>query len=375
MATAGLTADNQAPAGLRITEGILMKVTGYETWVVRVPYEEARAPAPQVILRLLTDEGLDGVAYVTPLVPWTIKPIRAAVEEFAQRTVGRDPMAVESINAEFLARIPRPQFDALARSAAGLVDIALWDLKAKAVQLPLWRLLGASDNKVPTYASWNLWWQYDIETLARHAEEAVDKGFRAMKYRLGGVRTREESIARTRALRDAVGPDVDLHVDMNWSWTVDKTIAIGRDLEPFGLTWIEDPIPAHEYDGLAQISTALQTPICAGETYHEASQFRALLDRRAVDVVMIDLECGGITQWLKMAALVQSYGVPIASHMCTEVSAHVIAAVGGQTVEYIPWAVPLFKEVPSVLDGRLVLSERPGLGVELDLAAVKKFEV
>jgi L-alanine-DL-glutamate epimerase-like enolase superfamily enzyme len=351
-----------------------MKVTGYETWVVRVPYEEARAPAPQVILRLSTDEGLDGVAYVTPLVPWTIRPIRAAVEEFAQRTVGRDPLAVESINAEFLARIPRPQFDALARSAAGLVDVALWDLKAKALGQPLWRLLGASDNTVPTYASWNLWWQYDIETLAQHGAQAGEKGFRAMKYRLGGVKTREESVARTQALRDAVGPHVDLHVDMNWSWTVDKTIAIGRDLEPFGLTWIEDPIPAHEYDGLAQISAALQTPICAGETYHEASQFRALLDRRAVDVVMIDLECGGITQWLKMAALVQSYGVSIASHMCTEVSAHVIAAVGGQTVEYIPWAVPLFKEVPPVVDGRLVLSERPGLGVDLDLAAVKKFE-
>jgi L-alanine-DL-glutamate epimerase-like enolase superfamily enzyme len=99
-----------------------MKITGYETWVVRVPYEQARAPAPQVLLRLTTDDGPEGVAYVTPLVPWTIKPIRAAVEEFAQRTIGRDPLAVESINAEFLARIPRPQFDSLARSAAGLVE-------------------------------------------------------------------------------------------------------------------------------------------------------------------------------------------------------------------------------------------------------------
>ena len=350
-----------------------MKISGFETFLVRVPYEEARAPAPQVILRLTTDEGLDGLAYVTPLVPWTIKPIRVAVEELAQRVVGQDPMAAESINASFLARMTRPQFDGLARSAAGLIDIALWDIKAKALGLPLWRLLGASDNKVPTYASWNLWWQYDIETLARHGAEAVEQGFRAMKYRLGGVRTKQESIARTQALRDAVGPDVDLHVDMNWSWTVDKTIAIGRELEAFGLTWIEDPIPAHEYDGLRQISAALETPICAGETYHEAAQFRALLDRRAVDVAMIDLEAGGITQWLKLAHVVESYGVPIASHMCTEVSAHVIAAIKGMTVEYIPWARPLFKEVPPVVDGMLELSERPGLGLELDMAAVKRF--
>ena len=350
-----------------------MKITGFETYFVRVPYEEVRAPAPQIILRLTTDEGLDGLAYVTPLVPWTIRPIRVAVEELAQRVLGQNPMAAESINASFLARMPRPQFDGLARSAAGLIDIALWDIKAKALGQPLFRLLGASDNKVPTYASWNLWWQYDIETLAAHGAEAAEMGFRAMKYRLGGVKTKEEAIARTRALRDTVGLDIDLHVDMNWSWTVDKTIAIGRELEQFRLAWIEDPIPAHEYDGLRQISAALETPICAGETYHETAQFRALLDRRAVDVVMIDLEAGGITQWLKLAHVVEGYGVPIASHMCTEVSAHVIAAIKGMTVEYIPWAQPLFREVLPIVDGMLVLSERPGLGLELDMAAVKKF--
>jgi L-alanine-DL-glutamate epimerase-like enolase superfamily enzyme len=171
-----------------------------------------------------------------------------------------------------------------------------------------------------------------------------------------------------------VGEDVDLHVDMNWAWNVNKTIDIGRELGRFGLTWIEDPIPADDVGGLRQISRALETPICAGETYHEASQFRDLLDAQAVDVVMIDLEVGGITQWLKMANLVQGYGVPLASHMCTEVSAHLVAAVGGQTLEYIPWAEPLFKELPPVEDGYVVLSERPGLGLELDLDAVKRFE-
>ncbi len=351
-----------------------MKVSGYETWVVRVPYEEARAPAPHIILKLTTDEGLEGLAYVTPLVPWTVKPIRAAVEEMAERVMGLDPMAVETINTSLIARTPRPQFDGLARSAASLVDIALWDIKAKALGQPLYRLLGASDNTIPTYASWNLWWHYDIDTLAKHGAEAVDRGFRAMKYRLGGVRTREECIDRTKALREAVGPDVDLLVDMNWSWTVDKTISIGRDLEEFGLVWIEDPIPAHEYDSLSQISAALDTPICAGETYHEASQFRAALDIHAFDTAMIDLEAGGITQWLKMAHIVEAYEVPIASHMLTEVSAHVVAAVEGMIVEYIPWAEPLFKEVPPVVDGKIVLSERPGLGIELDMAAVKKFE-
>jgi L-alanine-DL-glutamate epimerase-like enolase superfamily enzyme len=352
-----------------------MRVTTYETYVARVPYEEGRMPAPQVILRLLTDEGLDGIAYVTPLVRWAIEPIRAASAALADQVIGRDPMAVESTSAELLGPLTRPQFDGLRRSSAGLVDIALWDLKAKALGQPLWRLLGAGEGKVRTYASWNLWYQYDIDTLARHASDAVERGFRAMKYRLGGVKTLSESVARTKALREAVGPDVQLMVDMNWSWTVDKTIRIGRELEEYDLTWIEDPIPADQYDGLARISTALQTPICAGETYHEASQFHAALQRRAIDIAMIDLECGGITEWLKLANLVKSYKVPVASHTCTEVAMHVVAASGSMVVEYIPWMVPLFKEVPRVVDGYIELPERPGLGVELDMQAVEHYGV
>jgi L-alanine-DL-glutamate epimerase-like enolase superfamily enzyme len=349
-----------------------MKVTAYETYLARVPYEDGRAPAPQIILRLLTDEGLDGLAYLTPLVRWAVKPIRAAVEALAERVMGLNPLAAESINADLLAPLTRPQLDGLCRSAASLVDIALWDLKGKALQQPLWRLLGASHGRVPTYASWNLWYQYDIDTLARHGAEAVERGFRAMKFRLGGVKTGSECVARARALREAVGPDVQLMVDMNWAWTVDKTIRIGRDLEEYDLVWIEDPIPADQYEGLAAISTALQTPICAGETYHQPSQFHTALRLRAVDIAMIDLECGGITEWLKLAHTVKSYNVPVASHACTEVSMHLVAAADGVIVEYIPWMVPLLKEVPPVEDGCIVLPERPGLGVELDFQALHR---
>ena len=350
-----------------------MKVTGFETHFVRVPYEEKMRHAPHIILRLRTDEGLEGVSYVTPLIEWSVKPIHAAVEAMAERVIGRDPMEAESINAAMLTRLTRPQHDGLARSAASLVDIALWDLKAQALGQPLWRLLGGSNNKVRTYASWNLWFHYDIDTLAQHGAEAVEKGFRAMKFRLGGVKTKEECLDRAEALREAVGPDVDLMVDMNWAWTVDKTIRIGRELEDYGLVWIEDPIPADQYDGLAAISGALETPICAGETYHRADQFNAALSRGAFDIAMIDLECGGITEWMKLASVVESYDIPVASHMCTEPSMHLIAARDGFIVEYIPWMVPLFKEVPPVVDGYIELSDKPGIGVELDMQAIKHF--
>ena len=132
-----------------------MKVVGHDTWAVRIPYEEHRA-ATHIVLQLNTDEGAQGVSYLTPLVPWTVAPIRAAIDALMEKVHGANPMAVESINAALLARAVRPQFDGLARSAVSLIDIALWDLKAKALSQPLFRLLGGSTNRVPTHAAWNL---------------------------------------------------------------------------------------------------------------------------------------------------------------------------------------------------------------------------
>jgi L-alanine-DL-glutamate epimerase-like enolase superfamily enzyme len=348
-----------------------MKVRGHETWVARVPYEENRA-ANHIVLRVRTDEGEHGVSYLTPLVSWTIKPICAAIDALMEKVVGQDVVAAESINATLLTRAARPQFDGLARSAASVIDLALWDLKAKAFSQPLYRLLGASGNSVPTYASWKLWPHYDLDSLARHAAEHVASGFRGMKFHAGRARS-ADVIARARLLREAVGNDIDLHLDMNFSRTVKEAIAIGEKLAPFNLSWIEGPIREHDHEGLRQISEVLETPICAGETFHEARQFRSLLDHRGVDVVMVDLEVGGITQWLKIAHIVEAYGLPVANHMCTEIAGHAIAGIGGLTVEYIPWAQALFKEVPAVENGKLILSDRPGLGLELDLAALKKF--
>jgi len=351
-----------------------MKVTGFETWVARVPYEEGRF-GTHIVLRLTTDDGLRGVGYVSNLTPWALKAQRAAIEAFAEQVVGQDPMQVESINAKLLYIFTRIQLSGLANSAAGVVDIALWDLKAQALGQPLYRLLGAAGNTVPAYASWNLWWQYDLATLVEHAHEHIDRGFRQMKYRLGGVQDVATAVERTRVLREAVGDEVELLTDINWSWSVNQAIEIGRALQPYHLFWIEDPISAHDYGGLARVNAEVQTRIAAGEVYHEAPQFTRLLENRCVDALIIDLEAGGITQWLKIAALAEAYRIPVASHTCSEVGAQLVAGIrNGLTVEYLPWAEPLFKEVPQVKDGRLVLSQRPGLGLELDEAALKRFE-
>jgi L-alanine-DL-glutamate epimerase-like enolase superfamily enzyme len=351
----------------------MAKVSSFETWLVRVPYEEGRF-GTHVVLRLTTDDGLQGVGYVSNLTPWSVKAQRVALEALAATVIGEDPLAVESINNRLLRTGTRPQFGGLARSVVSVIDIALWDLKARMLGQPLYRLLGAADNHVQVYASWNLWWQYDLETLVAHAREHLDRGFRQMKYRMGGIHDVPAALERTRVLREAVGPDVDLLVDINWSWTVNEAIEMGGALTPYRLFWIEDPIPSDDYDGLRQITAALEIPIAAGETYYEASQFRQALNNRALDHVIVDLEVGGITQMLKVAHLVESYGLKVASHTCSEIGMHIIAAITNPlTVEYLPWALPIFRETPPIRDGKLVLSERPGLGLELDEPALERF--
>ena len=350
----------------------MTRVAGYETWVVRVPYEEGRF-GTHVVLRLLTDDGLEGVGYVSLLAAWGVKPVRQTMETFAEMVVGEDPLHVEAINQRLLARGSRA-LGGILRCAVSAIDVALWDLKAKMLGQPLYRLLGGQDNRVTAYASWNLWWQYDLETLARHGAGHVENGFRSMKYRMGGVTRLEDAVERTRVLRDAVGPDVDLHVDMNESWTVDQTIRTGRQLAQFDLAWIEDPVPHEDYEGLHRVRDALDTPLTAGESYFNVPQFVRLLEHRAADIVMIDLDVGGLTQWLKIARLVEAHDLPVASHLATEISAHAVAAIpNGMTVEYNPWAIPIFKEVPPVVDGKIVLADKPGLGLELEPAALQKY--
>ncbi len=360
-----------------------MRIIGHETWVVRIPFETNRA-ATHIVLQLNTDEGARGISYGTAYgtgpVPWTVKPICAALDALMERVVSQDPMAVESINAKLLAWTARPQFDGLARSAASIIDIALWDLKAKALSLPLYRLLGGSSNEVPVYAGWNLFPRSaspDLEILAANATEHAANGFRAMKVHVPRVQSMTDVVACARVMREAVGDDIDLCMDMNWSRSVKDAIAIGREVAEFRLSWIEDPIPANDHDGPRQITEALETPVCAGETFHQAVEFRSVLDRRAVDVIMVDLEVGGITQFLRIAHIVEAYGIPLTYHVTMEAAAHALAAVNGRIAPgaYLPWAAPLFTEKLPIRSGRLALFERPGLGLDLDPAALKTFAV
>jgi L-alanine-DL-glutamate epimerase-like enolase superfamily enzyme len=262
--------------------------------------------------------------------------------------------------------------------AATAIDIALWDILGKETGQPLWRLLGGFSDSVRTYQS-NLAMGSRPDVLQRQTADLVAQGHRAVKIRPHAERDTRvaDVVARVRAVREAIGYDIDLMYDVNQTWTPSRAIRVGRALEEFELFWLEDPTAMHDIEGQAAVAQALDVPICSGEYHYNPVSLLRLLKARAVDYLMVDLcRMGGITQFRKAAALAESFGVPVASHLIPEVFAHCIAAVpNGLIAESMEWSSILFDGLPILADGKLHLSERPGHGLTLRADVVERYRV
>jgi L-alanine-DL-glutamate epimerase-like enolase superfamily enzyme len=360
-----------------------MKISSIRTAIIELPADEPLAGAaenpsatrPFVILEIGTDAGIEGIGVTFFGGPLTAA-LRAAVDALGALLIGEDPRRPEQ--AALRLR------DAAQGAAAGLftlalsaIDMALWDIKGKALGQPLWRLLGGARERVPTYASGALMRGLSLDQANAAARRLSETGFRQVKMQLAlpGEPSPAREVERARILRQALAPEIALMADINQRWRVDQAIEIGRRLEELGLAWLEDVTQAEDFPGLARVADALATPVCGGEYLWGIAPFRHMLEARSVDIVMIDLvRVGGITQWLKVAGMAEAFNLPVVSHLLPEVHVHLIGAIpNGLTVEYMPWTVRLFEEVPRPQSGELALPETPGLGLAFDRDAVKRF--
>ncbi|MDP7018530.1 MAG: mandelate racemase/muconate lactonizing enzyme family protein [Pirellulaceae bacterium] len=359
-----------------------MKIEQFETRVVcpATAYrEEVDGPgvlvANFVTLKIRTSDGVEGVGYGGFVAAPMLRALQATIDSLAEMTIGDDPLMIEAIGQRLLMAGGLGAPAGLVTRAVAAIDVALWDIKGKVLGQPVHRLLGGYRDRVPCYASGFLWRNYDAAALAKKGAELVEQGYRAMKFRMGAAPTTVAEIERMRALRDAVGDDVDLMVDINQGWDVNRSIQVGREMERCNLHWLEDPIDHQDYEGMAQIAAALDTPIAAGEYHYGIAPFRHMFTHRSVDIAMIDLlRAGGVTPWMKIAHLAESFNLPVVTHLAPEVLAHCLAAIpNGETVEQMPWSLPLFRNELRIEDGHIVLSDQPGLGLELDDEAAAKF--
>ena len=349
-----------------------MKIVGHTTRAVRMRREHSPVvpngdTVDFVALTLVTDDGIEGIGYSTA-ASVMIPALKAALDGLCERIVGDDPMDTEAIGERLLRVGGGGSPAGLLTQAFSAIDVALWDIKGKALGQPVYKLLGGYRDTVPTYASGFLWRPFDLEALAMHGKRLVGEGFTSMKFRLGAEDTVAKEVARMEVMRGAVGPDVDLMIDINQLWDVHTAITIGREMASYGIYWLEDPTTFDDYAGLARIAGALDTPIAAGEYVYGIAPFRQLIEQRSVDIVMVDLlRVGGLTQWMKVAHMAEAHNLPVVTHLAPEILCHSLAAVpNGLTLEYMPWAFPLFKWVPPAVNGEVALPQSPGLGLEFD---------
>jgi L-alanine-DL-glutamate epimerase-like enolase superfamily enzyme len=205
----------------------------------------------------------------------------------------------------------------------------------------------------------------------------VHMGFRQMKMQCGSEPT-VRGVGRARARRaPRHRPDVDLMCDINQLWSVHHAIEVGRRVEAYQLFWLEVPTAHDDFAGLARVADSLSTPIAAGEYHYGIVPFRHLLEARSIDIVMIDLlRVGGITQWMKVAGMAEAFNLPVVSHLILEIHVHLVSAIPkGLTVECMPWSEPLFKHVPPIDNGMLVVPDEPALGLDFDAAVIERYEV
>ena len=360
-----------------------MKIKNFETKVVAVPRDEGPLTggmgnkAEFVTIKINTEDGLTGIGYAGFVSSLMIKALKESVDALLQSIVGMDPRNVELINKHLRDLAGGGAPAGLVTRSVSAIDVALWDLKGKQSGEPVHRLLGGYRDTVPTYASGYLWRNYDLDKLESTSADLVSQGFKAMKFRMGAENSADKELARARVIRETVGDAVTLMVDINQGWDINTSISIGKELANYNLYWLEDPINHQDFEGMAKIADSLDTPIAAGEYHYGIEPFRTQLERRSIDIVMVDLlRVGGITQWMKVAHMAEAFNLPVVSHLATEVLVHCVAACpNGLTVEHMPWTFELFTTEPTVVDGELVLPSSPGLGIEFDEDKISHYQV
>jgi L-talarate/galactarate dehydratase len=365
-----------------------MKVTGVRAQIVGLPADEPLAGAAEnpagtrliVPVEIETDDGAVGVG-VTYFGGALTGTLKRAVEELGALIVGEDPVRVEAMTAKVRAAAGSAGPGGILNLALSAIDTALWDLRAKSMGLPLWKLLGGARERVPAYASGALTRGLSLDRVVQAAATLKDRGWREMKTQLAlpGETTPAKEVERIRRVREAIGPGLNLMCDINQRWRPEQAIDIGRRVEDagVGLFWLEDVTTADDFAGLARVTAALSTPIAGGEYVWGIVPFRHMVEARSVDIVMIDLvRVGGITQWLKVAGMAEAFNLPVVSHLIPEVHVHLIGAIpNGLTVEYMPWLMPLFEAVPRQQNGELAMPTAPGLGLEFNRATLDRYRI
>jgi len=363
-----------------------MKITDIRTTYIHIPHlgsikdATIRHPTPgrgQCFVHVLTDEGLEGLGIgdggraAQGLIVDSLKPI----------LLRQDPLYIEKLWDDMFWRLRGVGRKGLAFAAISGVDTALWDLKAKYFNVPLYNLLGPYTDSVPIYGSGG-WTHFSLDELVAEQVAYVERGMKSVKMKVGKDfgKSEKEDIERLAAVRAAVGDEIEILIDANNGYYAKQAIRMAREFENYRVGWFEEPVLADDIEGLAAIARAIDIPVATGEHEYSKFGFRELIARGGADVVQPDIgRVGGVTEWLKVAQLAHAFNLPVAPHAFQVVHLHVTCATPNlRIVEYLGVSEEfdklVYTEFPQPVDGMWSpYPDKPGLGLELNPDVVKKY--
>ncbi len=382
-----------------------MKITRIRPWHVSGPPADATEMSPKlsyVFVQVETDAGLTGWGEITTYPgPVAGRTIVAALREVGEFLEGDDPTQIEAIWHKLLRAFTYVGTRGATTAMVSGIDIALWDIKAQALGVPIYELLGGAVREtIPLYTHFQ--YATTVEQMVENAQGEVQCGSRAIKtdpfMAAGGLsnsryidgqidRTIENTgVAMIAGIRAAVGPDIEVLIDAHALYNVPTAIRLANRLAPYDITWFEEPCPPESYDALEQVRAQIPTRISVGERLYTRFEFLPVLNRHLTDYVMPDVTwTGGISELKKIATLAETFYIPITPH---DASGPVNVLAGAQVMMSVPNFYRLearrvnldfynaFIDVPlEVRDGALVVPNRPGLGASLNIAYLEEHEL
>ncbi len=290
----------------------------------------------------------------------------AHAKQIADNLIGEDPSDIQRLVVKLEWAGASVGRSGVAIQAIAAIDVALWDLKAKRANLPLAKLIGAHRDSVRTYNTSGGFLNAPLQEILDNATRSREAGIGGIKIKVGHP---DHSVDMTRltAMREHLGDDFPLMVDANQQWDRPTALRMCRAMEPFNLTWIEEPLDAYDFEGHAELARVIDTPIATGEMLSSVAEHLQLIDHHSCDIIQPDApRVGGISEFLRLSTIAAQAGLELAPHFSMEIHSHLAATYPTEPwVEHFDWLDPLFNERMAIADGRMIVSDRPGLGITL----------
>ena len=341
--------------------------------VVRTDAIQSFVTQETPLVRIRCADGAQGVGYAYTIGTGGSSVVALLRDHLAPRLIGRDASQIEALWKDLFFHTHATAVGAITSLALAAVDTALWDLKCRRAGEPLWKVAGGAQARVPVYTTEGGWLHHSPQQLVDETVNARAQGFRGAKIKVGKP-TIAEDMARLSAVRASVGDAFEIMVDANQAFTVAEARRRAHAYADLLLAWLEEPLPAEDLDGHVELARVATMPIAVGESLYHAAHFREYLERGACSIVQVDCaRIGGITPWLKVAHLAETFNVAVCPHFLMELHVSLTAAVpNGAWVEYIPQLDSITTSRMTMRDGYAVPPEAPGLGIDWDFAAIDK---